>query len=159
MSDLLTQIKQKRDERVQDLHLDLPLPTWDGDMYVRFRILDRADVEKFSNQKRSSETDGNFIVKAASEIYIKDSEGLITDGVRHEENPEYVRLDDETGTPIVFDQRLAEKLGEEQITTARGILMFCLKDNAIALGGLTLQVITWMQNTDNKVGSSIAGES
>jgi hypothetical protein len=157
MSDLLTNLKEQRDERVQDLHLDLPVPTWNSTLVARFDVMDRKKVEKFSKQKRTIEADQDFVIQATRELYAYDPDKQ-AEGMRMEGNDDYVRIETVDGAPIKFDSVLAEKFGETALSTGREVLMYCVKDNAIAVGGLAGKLIQWMQNTDSEVADSLAGE-
>lgn len=159
--DIFQKAVDDREERVRDLHLDMPLPTWDGDMVVRFDILGREVIEKFANAtKRTPEMDLDFVLKATREIYIHDPEHAAEGEVlRMPENDDYILLQSETGLPVKFDQLLAEKLRQGQLTKARDILLFCVKGNMIAIGGLATKLINWMQNTDAEVAGQLVGES
>lgn len=158
MSDLLKQIASKREERVQDLHLDLPVPTWEGDLVVRFNVLPRKQVEKFATRKRSVEADTNFIISSTRELYLFDPNGTAP-GERMEENTDYVRIeDDESGMPVRWDAVLAEKIGKSELQRAHDVLMYCVKDNALAIGWIAGRLITWMQNTDSNIAESLVGE-
>src|SRR5690349_13352134 len=129
MSDLLTTLAAKREEKVQDLHLDLPVPTWDRTMVIRYNVVDRKLVEKFSGMtKRTVEADCDFVIAAVREIYLHDPENLVEDGTRMKEDPNYVRLED-GGTLVRIDSVLAEKLGQSDLTKAREVLMYLVKDN------------------------------
>lgn len=156
--DILRQISDKRDKRVEDIHLDLPVPTWDGDMIARYDIISRKAVEKFAKQKRSVEADVNFIISATRELYIYDPSQAAS-GTRMEHNAEYVRLEDEeSGMPLKWDKVLAEKLGHPELERAVDVVLYCVKNNALAIGGMAGKLITWMQNTDAEVAEALVGE-
>lgn len=159
MSDLLTSLKEQREERVRDLHLDLPIPTWDGALVARFDVMDRSKVERFAKQKRTVEADQDFIINSVRELYALDKERIVTGAQRMAGNEDYVRVEDESGAPVKFDAMLATQIGEPELTKAREVLMYCVKNNAIAIGGLAARLIQWMQNTDAEVADALAGES
>lgn len=155
---LLEGIARRRDERVQDLHLDLPVPTWDGDLVARFDIMGRKAVEKFAQAKRSLDNDLDFIIKATRELYLHDT-SRTAPGTRMENNEDYVRIEEEdTGHVVGWDSVLAEKLGHSELTSAKAVVLYCVKDNGLAVGGLAGKLITWMQNTDAEVADAISGE-
>jgi hypothetical protein len=157
MSDLLSTLREQRDERVQELYLDLPIPTWDKSLVARFGVMERKEIEAIGRRKRNAETDMDFLIRAVQEIYAYDP-GKTAEGKRMEHNESYVRVEDEQGLPILFDTRLAEKMGVEDATTARDVLRYLVKFNDIALGGMGQRVITWMQNTDADVADELVGE-
>jgi hypothetical protein len=164
MGNVFENIAARRDERVKDLHLDLPVPTWDRDLIARFAILPRKEVEQFANKRRNLEADMDFIIKATHEIYVFDPEhNAEEDAKRMDENDDYVRVEDETGRPLGFEQLFGEKIGMkpeegQETIRARKVVMYCFKDNSIAIGGFTVKVINWMQNTDAEVADSLVGE-
>lgn len=159
---LLQKLNEEREERVQDLHLDLPIPTWGGDLVARFDVMERNHVERFAKQKRSVEADCDFVIRSVRELYMRD-EDKVFEGQRMEVNPDYVRIEhdvDGVAVPVKFDKMFAEALGKaDELQSAREVLMFCVKDNALAIGGLAGKLVTWMQNTDAEIADSLAGES
>lgn len=158
--DILAKIAQDREERVQDLHLDLPIPTWDKQLVARFSVMPRKQMEKFSDKKRTLEVDLDFLIQACSALYAYDPEHSVEGCERMEENEDYVRIEDEDG-PITFEERLGVKLGmtqEQDPTRARNVVLYCFKDNGIAVSGFVIRVVTWMQNTDAKVAADLVGE-
>ena len=158
MSDLLARLAQEREERVQDLHLDLPIPTWDGSLVARFGILERKALEKFANAKRTPEADMDFLIMAVRELYVHDPDKQLEGGERMDGNIDYVRLEDDNGIPVKFDATLAAKLGQAELTTARDVIAYCFKQNTIATSAMALKVIQWMQNTDLQVAEALVGE-
>lgn len=157
MSDFLANLRQQRDERVRDLHLDLPIPTWDGALVARFDVAPRKEVEKFGRQKRTQDADCDFLINHVRCLYALDREKVV-DAERMEENEDYVRIEDENGLPVKFDIRLAEKMGVTDATSAREVLQYLVKFNGIAIGGMAAKLIMWMQNTDAEVADSLVGE-
>lgn len=162
MTDLFDRIVEERTERVQDVHLDLPVPTWNGDLVVRFNVLERDDIEKFANApKRNPKLDLDFVIKATRELYIYDPEGAVNGTVtRMPENNDYVRVETDSGTSVRWDANLAEKLRiPGEITKARDVLTFCVDNNLVAVSGMATKLITWMQNTDVEIAGALVGES
>lgn len=158
MSDVLIRIAQEREKRVADLHLDLPIPSWDGSLVGRFHVLPRNEVEKFSQRKAGVEADSDFIIRATHELYILDAERNIEAAARMTDNEDYVRIEDNNGVPVLWTATLAEKLGQSEITTARAVLTYCFAGNGIAISGFSVKLVRWMQNTDTDVAQAISGE-
>lgn len=157
--DVLSKISKEREERVQDLHLDLPIPTWDKDLVARFSVMPRKQMEKFSDKKRTLEVDLDFLIQACTALYARDVDHSFP-GERMEENDDYVLVADDDG-PVTFEERLGRMLGmteEQDPTRARNVVMYCFKDNGIAVSGFVIRVVTWMQNTDAKVAADLVGE-
>lgn len=157
MSDLLARIAQEREERVQHLTLDLPVPTWDGDLIARFEIMPRKVLEDFAKRKRTPEVDMDFILQSVTALYVRDQEKVLDDAQRNDKDDNYALLADENGVPVKFDNRLAQKLGIPA-EKARDVLLFCFKDNTIAVSAMAIKAIQWMQNTDATVAEAIVGE-
>lgn len=157
MSDILTRIAQQREERVQDLHLDLPIPTWDGALVARFEVLPRKDMEIFARRKAGSEADQDFLIRCTKELYVLDP-GHEYEGQRMEDNDDYARIEDDQGRAVTWSEVLADKLGKPEFTKARDVLVYCFKGNMIALSGMAVRCIKWMQNTDAEVAEAISGE-
>lgn len=162
---VLQRITQERDERVQDLHLDLAIPTWDRNLIGRFTVIDRKQLEKFADKKRSTDQDADFVLGSIDSLWVKDPDKELT-GDRMDEDgtdsPEgvYVRLEDENGQPLKFDTQFAEAIdAPEQIRgNGRAILGYCFGANGVALGNFAATLIAWMRNTDFKVAEDLVGE-
>lgn len=158
MTDFLSNLRAERDERVQDLHLDLPIPTWDGGIVARFNILPRKRVEKFAKAKRTVEQDIDLIVEAVRELYAHDPDKQVEPGTRMAENDAYVRIEGDEGFIVKFDSVLMEKMGVKEVESARDVVRYMVKFNDIALGGLAGRLLMWMQNTDAEVADALVGE-
>lgn len=159
MSNLLSSIAARREERVQDLHLDLPVPTWGGDLIVRFGLLERSQVEEFGNKsKRTTNDEMDFLLSAVRGLYVKDPHKT-QPGPRMEEHDEYVQLVDDNEQPVGFTTVFAEMIGAPTMESARQVLLYSVKDNQIAIAGMAGRLVTWMQNTDAEIADALAGES
>lgn len=157
---ILAKTAAKREERVADLHLDLPVPTWDGDLIARFGILDRddPDLDKLNGAKRTTQVDIQVLIKSVDSLWLRDPERMFPEGIRMKDNEDFVRLDDEkTGLPVKFDQTLATMLGVN-LDTAVNVVLYVFKNNGIAIGGFVSRLQIWMQNTDAKVSQDLLGE-
>lgn len=155
--DFLARIAQERDERVHDVHLDLPIPSWGDSLVGRFRVVSRKEIEKFAGRKASLETDMDLVIKATVELYAHDPEHSVK-GTRMDENEDYVRIEDSEGLPVTWTTVLAEKLGKADLTSGRMVLNYCFRENGIAVAGFALKLFRWMQNTDVEVAEAISGE-
>lgn len=154
----LAHLKEQREERTQDLRLDLPVPTWDGDLFVRFNILPRKVVERFANKKRTVETDMDFIIQATREFYMKDSQRQVEGALRNDNDEDYVRVESGEGTATLWPG-LAAAMDEPEVgANPHKVLMYCVKDNGLAVTGLAAKLITWMQNTDTEIAEALSGE-
>jgi hypothetical protein len=153
----LEQLKKQREQRVQDIHLDLPIPTWGRDLIGRFEVVERKIIEKIGAQRRSLEADLDFVIRATRELYMYDPDRQAP-GQRMEENEDYVRVEGEDGLAVKWDTDLATLLGEPELKSARAVVMYCLKNNAVSVGGLAETLIVWMRNTDTEVAEALVGE-
>lgn len=157
MSDFLARLAQERDERVQDVHLDLPIPSWDGSLVGRFNVVSRKQIEKFAGRKATLETDMDLVIQATAALYAHDPDHAFP-GERMDENEDYVRIEDEDGNVVTWTTVLAEKLGKKDLTSGRMVLNYCFRENGIAMSGFALKLFRWMQNTDSEVAEAISGE-
>lgn len=154
---VLSKITAARAERVQDLHLDLPIPTWNGDLVARLNVLPRPKVEAFEKKTREAYRDAEFFLSAVREIYVLDP-GKEQPGTRMKENQDYVRIEDENGTPVLFTDQFAAMLGVPEITNPVEVLRYCVKSNDTAIGNLVSRYGVWIANTDAQVAETVTGE-
>lgn len=157
MSDILAQIASERNERVQDVFLDLPIPSWGGSLVGRFNVIGRRDMEKFSKRQGSRDADTDFLIMSTRELYALD-EARTAQGERMEENDDYVRIEDENNHPVLWTKVFAEKIGKTDLTSGRQVLDYCFRHNGIAISGMAIRLFRWMQNTDAEVADTIVGE-
>lgn len=150
---LLDQIRQRRDERVADESLVLPIPTWDGELLARYRVVDRKVIQGLARgvQKRSrrrggdaddgGEADADFLIRACVEIIAHDNETEVEETIAEG-----------------YNQELAEALGiNPGPSPARGVLFYLFKDNGIAVGAHAQKVAEWMTDTSKEVAGDLMG--
>jgi hypothetical protein len=138
---LLDRIKSRRDEREDVLTIDIP--SWDGDLQAKYRVVDRAEIEKMVRRIRIRSTgNGNTGSQADTDFLINACVGVIA-------------VDDETNVerPLTsgYTMELAEMLGRPEITTPRELVAYLFKGNTIALGAHAIKVARWMQDTTKPV--------
>lgn len=158
---LLKKAAEEREERVRDLHLDLPIPTWNKTLVGRFVVLDPETTKRFGKRDPTDETAAmDILIAATKELYLLDPDSE-QPGTRMEGNKDYVRLEDEEGMPVRWDERLVLMLELDPaiFKTARDILVYCFKDNLASIMSFSLTVQRWISNTDTKVAEAIVGES
>lgn len=145
---LLARIRERRDALAQDERLDLPIPSWGGDLVATYRVMERRQVEKLAGRAKSkagaSDADTDFLIRACAGVQYRDESG------------DLVPLVDDGG-PVRFDSRLAALLGVEA-DTARDLVRYLFRDNAIAIGTHTARVVEWMTDTSAEVDGSLLGE-
>lgn len=146
---LLDRVRARRDERLADEHLDLPVPTWDGDLVARYRVVQGEVWERITKRLQSGKsdpnTDADFLVAACSSVLLRDEDGRLQP-IEHE------------GREVGFDKGLASVLGLE-VERAREVVAFLVGDNPVALGLLSAKVVGWMQDTSAEVEGQIVGEA
>lgn len=144
---LLAAVRARRAERIADEHLTLPVPTWGGELCVRYRVVDREELERQSEGERSAtDSDCDFLIAACERVLVRDAAG----GLRDVAPPEPL--------PFRFDVRLAELLGY-QAEGAREVVRFLFNSNGLAIGEQALTVLNWMRDTGARVEGAILGES
>jgi hypothetical protein len=143
---LLARIKARRETLVADETLDLPIPTWGGDLVARYRVLDRKEIETLTtrNGKPTATADLDFLIRSCVGISMRDDEG------------ELVALIDQTG-PVRFDARLAGMLDIDAMT-ARDVVQYLFRANAVAVGAHAQKIAEWMQDTSQAVDGALTGE-
>lgn len=163
---LLARKREQRDERVQDIHLDLPVPSWNGELVIRLKVLEREQIEAFQSSRRSTGGDSSFVAMAATEIYMYDPDKNEPGLRMANPNPDiseperYVRLEDEHELPIVLDERFVESIGLDTniYNTPEKVVRYIFADNSLAIGSFLVRAMRWMENTDLEVSSSLVGE-
>lgn len=138
---LLDRIKAARDERPDELEIDIP--SWDGDLQAKYRVVHRAEVEKMVRRIRSrthgngqtgSTADVDFLINACIGVQAYDAD---TDTTQHLTNG--------------YTMELAEMLGKTEITNPRQLVAYLFKGNTIAIGAHAIKVARWMQDTTKSV--------
>lgn len=146
---LIDRVRARREERVADEHLDLPVPTWGGELVARFRVVDSVIFERIAKRLQSGKTDtgadADFLCAACAGVFVRDDDGPL----------EAVLCD---GKPVAFDKGLADVLGVE-VERAREVVYYLVKDNQLALSLFAVKVINWMQDTSAEVEGQIVGEA
>lgn len=136
---ILDRVKSRREERVEDETVTLSLPTWDGELRAKYKVVDRSEVEKIMKSQRKvsrnpaagAMIDADFMVRAVTEVIVHDNdtgeEEVIAPG---------------------FTPELASLLGNPEGTdTARGLVFYLVKHNGIALAAHVAKVAKWMMDT------------
>jgi hypothetical protein len=145
---VLDRIKQRRDE--QDEFLTIDIPSWDGDLKARYKVLDRDYVEKTIRRIRARangastsgvESEADFLIEACVEVVGYDAENdatfHVSDGytmdLARSLDPKYPKGHSSEGEPIRIDN-------------PRELVVYMLKWNGIALAAHAQTVARWMQN-------------
>lgn len=139
---LLDRIKAARDEREDVLTIDIP--SWDGDLQAKYRVVHRQEIEKMVRRIRSrasgngdsgSAADVDFLINACVGIQAYDSETDVT-------------------RPLTsgYTSELASMLGNPDGTeTPKQLVAYLFKGNTIAIGAHAIKVARWMQDTTKPI--------
>lgn len=145
----LARIKARRDERLSDESLRLEIPTWDGDLIARYKVLRRNKWEEIIKRSRKDVgADLDFIAQACIGIIMRDPE-----------SGEHIELQ-EGGEPIRFDERLARMLDftPPDKSPVRAIVMYMFKGNDVSTAAHAATIARWMTNTSAEVADAVVGE-
>lgn len=146
----LAQIRAERDALAGAEYLDLPIPTWNGDLVARYQVIERRQAERlqqqFAKAKGGGDSDLDFIIRACVSIWMPDADGTL------------VRVETDDGRPVRYDGQLAQLLGlDDPQMTARQIVGYLFRENQIAISAHANRVATWMQDTSVEVDGAIRG--
>lgn len=152
---LLGRLKAQREERLADEHLDLPIPSWEGNLVGRYRVLRRDEMNRIwggtrpgSRQpgQRNPNSDRDFIAAACQAILARDEEGNL------------ITLLEDSGVPMTYGEALAGQLGIDA-QGAREVIGYVFGDNELAISAHGLKIFEWMQDTSREVEGAIVGEA
>lgn len=150
---VLDRIKKRRDE--QDEFLTIDIPSWDGDLKAKYKVLDRDYVEKTIRKIRARangvstsgvESEADFLIQACVEVvgYDADTDDTfhVADGytmdLARALDPKYPKGHVQEGEPV-------------KISNERELVVYMLKWNGIALAAHAQAVARWMQNLKKPV--------
>jgi hypothetical protein len=150
---VLDRIKKRRDETEDFLVIDIP--SWDGDLKAKYKVLDRDYVEKMIRRIRARtngaaasgiEAEADFLIDACVEIIGYDAEEdkqfHVGNGYDLELatalNPTYPASHPMAGEPV-------------NISHPRELVVYMLKWNGLALAAHAQSVARWMQNLKRPV--------
>lgn len=145
---VLDRITKRRDE--QDEYLTIDIPSWDGDLQAKYKVLPRDYVEKTIRKIRARangasasgvESEADFLIAACVEVvgYNVDTDETfhIADGytmdLARDLNPKYPKGHAQEGEPV-------------KINNEKELVVYMLKWNGIALAAHAQAVARWMQN-------------
>lgn len=145
---VLDRIKKRRDEAEEFLTVDIP--SWDGDLKAKYKVLPRAEVEKMIRRVRARqngapqtgiEAEADFLIESCVGIIGYDAEtdetfrvgnGYDMDLAR-DLDPRYPKGHPQEGEPV-------------RISDERELVVYMLKWNGIALAAHAQTVAKWMQD-------------
>jgi hypothetical protein len=179
---LMAKTAAARNERVKELHLDLPVPSWNGDLVMRFNVVDRDKIDELSaKSKRGSEDEIDLLVSNVQSLWVWGPEAALKAAEIDEaemaklermvDNENYFKLVDDRGIEIKFDIQLLDyfydpdnpdptMVAVKENPTVKAILVDWLyAGNRVAIGESVGRLLTWSGNTDRKVSETIVPES
>lgn len=151
---VLDRVKKRRDETLAD-EIWFDIPSWDGELKVRYNVLERTDIEKMIREVQArlrkgsktagSQNDFNFLIKACAGIKavdtINDEEEILADGydlkLVEMLDPKY---------PAFVNGQPHPKAGESvSINTPQELVAYLFAWNNIAIATHAQKVGLWMQ--------------
>lgn len=153
---ILDRVKKRREQRADELIIDIP--SWDGEMKAKYKVLHRTDIEKMVKRIRlrqaqqaanggqtnsGTDADLDFLIKACVGIIAHDNETeeeeIVADGYNLDLVPALEPVD-ALGNPI-------------EISNERQLVAYMMGkgDSSIALAAHSMKVARWMQDTSKPV--------
>lgn len=148
---IVEQLRARRAERLADEHLDLPIPTWEGQLVARYRVVRGEEVRKLlqraSTGRADQTADASFLVTACEQVFAMDDEGRM------------VVLRRPDGMPMRYEPALGELVAGERFERAVALVYHLFADNDLAISSHALKLAQWMQDTSREVEGAIVGEA
>lgn len=150
---VLDRIKKRRDEAEDFLTIDIP--SWDGDLRAKYKVLDRDYVEKMIRRIRARangaatsgiEAEADFLIEACVEILGYDAEN---DKEFHVANGYGADLS--AALDPKWPQGHPQAGQSIQFSSDRELVVYMLKWNGIALATHAQTVARWMQDLKKPV--------
>lgn len=160
---ILDRAKARRAGRDLD-HEWFDIPSWDGELKGRYKVLERDDVERMvrsvkmrnvsngkgnqagqSNRGAGAESDLDFIVKACVNLKVHDNE-------TEEEKELCISYSDIDSIKELFDDPDHAELHSavESIRSPREAVAFLMGYNGIAIASHAAKLARWMQDTSKE---------
>lgn len=140
---VLDRVRARRNEGDDVLTIDIP--SWDGGLRAKYRVLDKDDIDKMVRRIRARQSgqgkqsgldaDLDFLIKACIGIEAYDVEN------------------DETETLTNgYTKSLIHLLGkDDEMNHERQLVAYLFKGNTIAIAAHGMKVARWMQDTSKPV--------
>lgn len=158
---VLSSLKERRQQVLEEQVLRLPIPRWDNPaITVKYKPVEHSFIRQAQNrvEKANKDRKADTEVEANADILIRGCVGVIAivDGKEYS-----LRPGDENGEPTLFDQDLAENLGMESIggkpPTARKVLQNLFITDGDILSAAT-ELIRFSGYREAEADSTILGE-
>lgn len=145
----LGRLRAERDARLADQHLDLPVPSWNGRLVARYRLVSGDEMRRLTQRVGGGDrtVDARFLLLACEQVLMM----LEDDG-------QLVGLQHDDGRPMGFDVELGALLGQS-FERAAALLFYLFGDNEIAVSAQAFKVASWMQDTSQGVEGALVGEA
>lgn len=166
---ILDKIKRRRDER--DDEVDIPIPSWDDELLARYRVIDRAEIDRMVRSIRirqarngngkgrgqapvaDSEPDANFLIKACIGVIAVDLDTGTEEQVATGLNMELAARLGDPDPDAIGTFLIKSEAGEVlyRISTPQELVAYLVKGNTISLAAHAQKVARWMQDTSKSV--------
>lgn len=161
-ANLLSKIRQLREEAKGDHHLDLPIPGLKDYVWARFRPFPAEKTERKMAEFQRLQGKAPVILKAACDTLIDACEQILLlpeqfGGDIGPEGENLIPIDPDATPPIGFDSRLAEVFNFEASSARQVVVGMFPTEQAII--GMNIRVSEWMQDVTKNVDGSLMGES
>jgi hypothetical protein len=151
----IEKIRARREALKQRKSIDLLVPGYQGQVAIRFKPVDDAELEKFANA--TIRDDGDSKIDAAFDLILR-----AHDVVLIREGDDLVPLVNEEESPVGLTLELGRLLEfPDGIDTARGVVRELFSPDgtapaaAVAVAGA---LISWLQGNEADIGKSLLGE-
>lgn len=152
---LADRLRTKRKQAIEDTHADLPIPGYDRELWVRYRVLDSNEMARIGkNVKRQAKKEEDRLLLSAVDTLITACEGFFQSMDRTAESLEPIVHNEHQ---LKYDEDLADFLGFTA-GSARQVVMGVFAENDPQVIQHSVIVQRWMANTDYDVLSDILGE-
>ena len=146
---LLDGIIDEYDDQLTEHTVTLIIPGRKKRLAARYKVLDAKALENLTGTGDATSVEANmdFIARACTGVLALD-----------QDSGEYVDLTADNGGGVRYDKALAELLGHPEFDTARKVVSFIFRNNAVAIGRHAEKLITWMGDTSAEVEDTVLGK-
>jgi hypothetical protein len=147
-------LRRQRQESLELDHLDLPIPEYQNpELIGRYRMIDPARLAEIGRSIRKDfRATEDQVVFGAIDSIIEACEGLYA---RVQGQKDLVPLDPDR--PMIFNKRLADYLGLENVETARDVVIEVFAHNIYAIISHNVSITRWMGDRKVDLGDGLGG--
>lgn len=127
--------KQQRERLMANLHHDIDVPSWEGNLVARYRVLGQDVRDELKAANITDETKGAvaLIAKACTGLYLRDEDGGL------------IPVQSGDGPVARYDRTLVDALGLDGVTTDYDIVRVAFGgDNPSAIEAHAMELGAWM---------------